>query len=59
MTGRWVNEWAQELPAAFPFSARRARRRPSRDESGSEDYLVSITDTGTAARRRVSPYKEA
>jgi hypothetical protein len=51
--GHWVNEWAYELlDAAFPFYARRAIRRPSRDESGSEDYLVSVTDTSTAARRK-------
>jgi hypothetical protein len=51
--GHWVNEWANELvDAAFPFYARRAKRRPSRDESGTEEYLVSVTDTSTAARRK-------
>ena len=58
--GRWVNEWHGELvSAAFPFYAKRARRRPSREESGTEEYLVSVTDTSHAARRRVSIYQEA
>ncbi len=58
--GRWVNEWHGELvSASFPFYAKRARRRPSRDESGTEEYLVSVTDTSAAARRKLSPYRVA
>lgn len=54
--GRWVDEWSQEIPDGFNFRAKRAKRRPTRSEYGSEEYLVSVTDTSAAARRRVSPY---
>ena len=55
--GVWVDEW--QLPYekfALAFAAKRARRRPSRSDLGSEEYLVSMTDTSAAARRRMSPY---
>lgn len=55
--GVWTNEWQMPHDAfATTFRAKRARRRPSFDELGGEDYLVSAADTSHAARRRVSPY---
>lgn len=55
--GVWRNEWALPYEVfALTFAAKRAKRRPSRDELGGEDYLVSATDTSHAARRRVSTY---
>lgn len=56
--GVWVDGW--QLPRdTLAFAAKRARRRLSRSDLGSEEYLVSVTDTSAAARRRVSIYQEA
>lgn len=60
IAGVWLNEWSLPYEGfALTFTAKRAKRRPSRDELGGEDYLVSATDTSHAARRRVSIYQEA
>jgi hypothetical protein len=59
-SGSWIDEW--ELPYetfALTFAAKRAKRRPARGELGGEEYLVSVADTSTAARRRMSPYAVA
>jgi hypothetical protein len=46
----WLDEWAAEL-IDVQWRARRARRRLSHREWGTEEYLVSGSDTSSLARR--------
>lgn len=47
MNAVWVDEWSVDLA----WHAKRAKRRPSHREHGTEEYLVSGTDTSHLARR--------
>lgn len=48
----WLDEWALELEGdGFPWHAKRARRRLSHREHGTEEYLVSGADTSNLAKR--------
>jgi hypothetical protein len=58
VSGHWIDEWDLSLEDV-PFRAKRAKRRHSHRDYGTEEYLVSVTDTSAAARRRFSPYAVA
>lgn len=56
MTGvvidEWVDEWALDLAGIdVPFQAKRAKRRLSHREIGTEEYLLCWSDTSDQARR--------
>jgi len=56
-SGMWTSEWSLDLEAyATAQVGKRFKRRMARFEHGSDEYLVSVTDTSAAARRRFSPY---